>query len=212
MATVQVYNPDLVSRLYDASGTITTGGTAQLVLPQAKTRTSLIIENISAYNMFLEFGAARATAVVTNGVVTSATVTNAGQGYSLPPQIKFLGGLVGSPLNPNTTSYTPTSLPDWSPANNMPSAHCVMTGTAPNKSVSSIVIDSGGSLLNCPPYMLLTNDPLDPFGGCIASATNGILLLANGGSYTANGSVCTPDAISIFCATTGAAFTCKYTL
>lgn len=47
--------------LFDASGAITTGGTAQLILPMAKTRSSLILENTSDTNMLFEFGSARAT-------------------------------------------------------------------------------------------------------------------------------------------------------
>lgn len=196
------------NRLFDASGTITTNNTAQLVLPLSLTRSSLIIENISAVNMFVEFGAARATATLSGGTVSACTVTNAGFGYSRPPSITFLGG---NNIQQAMPTYTLQGLPEWTSPNNFASAHCVMTGAAGAMTISSIVIDNPGSGYAYPPIVLLTNDPLDPYGCAASSATSGILLLANGGSYTSNGSVCTTDQVSIFCATSTSAFVCKYT-
>ncbi len=208
-ALVGIRGQQYADRLFDASGTIATGGTAQLLLPVAKTRTSLIIENISDTNMLVDFGSARATATLTTGSVSSCSVTNVGFGFSRPPKITFLSG---SWDNPNNTipTYALQGLPDWSPPSNVASAHCVMSGSAPNQTIGSIVIDNPGSGYLYPPYVLIENDPLDPFGCAAPSATVGILLLASGGSYTANGSVCTTSQISIFCATSTKAFTCKY--
>lgn len=202
----QVYS----DHLFDASGVIASGGAAQLLLPMAKTRSSLIIENISDTNMFLEFGAARATATLTSGTVTSCSVSNTGFGYSRPPKIIFLAGAWDNP-NQTTPTYSIQGCPCWQTPSNPAQARCVMSGNAPNQFVGSILIDNPGSGYAYPPYVLLVNDPLDPFGVALPSTTVGIELLP-GGSYTANGSVTTTDQISIICATTGKAFTCKYTL
>ena len=84
--------------VYRADGSVTTGGTAQLILPRAAPRSSIIIQNTSTSDtLYLEFGCARATATLTNGAVTSITVTNAGFGFTYPPSVHFLGG--GNPLN-----------------------------------------------------------------------------------------------------------------
>lgn len=197
-------------RLYDASGTIATGGTAQLVLPFAKVRTSLIIENLSDTNMFLEFGSGRATATLTSGVVSSVAVTNAGFGFSRPPKVYFLGGAWDS-QSPIPTS-TVRGNPCGAAPSNVAQATCVMSGSAPNMTIGSITIDNPGSGYVFPPYVLLVNDLLDPFGCAAPSATVGLLLLSSGGSYTSNGSLCTTDQISIFCSGTGKAFTCKFSL
>lgn len=205
----QVYT----DRLFDASGTITTNATAQLVLPVAKIRSSLIIRNNSAVAMYVEFGAARASASLTSGAVSSCAVTNAGFGYSLPPSVTFLGGALGSPGNPQIApSYTLAGLPDWTAPSHPAQAHCVMTGAVGSQTVNSIVIDDPGSGYAYPPYVLLINHPNDPYGCAVPSATSGLLLAASGGSYVADSSICTTDQISIVCATSTSAFTCKFSI
>lgn len=199
--------------VFDASGTITTGGTAQLLLPKAMSRSSLIIENISDTNMLFDFGAARVSATLTSGAVSSCSVVNAGFGYSRPPKVIFLGGALGARGNPMATpTYTLQGLPDWAAPNRPAQAHCVMSGNAPNQTIGSIVMDDPGLGYAYPPYVYLLNDPLDPYGCAAPSATVGVLLLPNGGAYTPNGTVCTTDQISVFCASSGKAFTCKYTI
>ena len=90
--------------------------------------------------MWLEFGPARAKATVTNGVVTSIAVANAGFGYSYAPRIKILGGSIkGDGLN-LSNGYPGTDSPS-----NIATAHCVMTGSAPNMTIASIVVDNGGA-------------------------------------------------------------------
>src|ERR1700685_1015005 len=79
--------------MYDASGTITTGGTPQLVLPEHPLRTSIFLQNISTNVLMVEFGGARATATINAaGAITAINITNAGFGYTQPPRIKFYGG------------------------------------------------------------------------------------------------------------------------
>lgn len=196
--------------MYDASGTITSGGTAQLVLPIALSRSSLVFVNDSDTNMYLEIGGARATASLSSGAVSSCSVTNVGFGYSRPPSVVFLGGTLSN--RASSPTYTGQGLPCWPSPSNPAQARCVMTGSAPNQTVSSITIDNPGSGYAYPPIVMLINDPLDLYGAAVPSAGVGILLLANGGNYTANGSICTTDQISVFCATISKAFTCKYTV
>lgn len=198
------------THFYDASSTITSGGTAQLIVPEARERTSWVFVNNSDTNMFLEFGAARATATLTSGAISSLSVINAGFGYSIAPNIEFFGGAYGTP-----TQITPTSalqgLPDYVSPNNAAKAHCVMAGSAPNMTVSSIVVDNPGSCYAYPPFVLLTNNHTDPFGCAVPSASVGLLQAASGGSYTNNGTICVTDQIAVFCSASGKSFTFKFT-
>lgn len=195
--------------LFDASGTIASGGTAQLLLPRAKSRSSLIIQNISDTNMLIEIGGARATAALSNGTVASCAITNAGMGFTKPPSVMFLGGGYTN-QNQITPTFTLPGCPCWPSPSNPAQAHCLMTGAAGAQTVSSIVIDNPGSGYAYPPYVFLINDPSDPYGSAAPSATSGIELISSGGSYTSNGTICTTDQIAIFCATSSKAFTCKF--
>ena len=200
------------AHLYDASGTIATGGTAQIVLPRQRSRSSFIFVNNSAVNMYLEFGPARAgIPVLSSQTVSSVPVANAGMGYSRVPVIRFYGGAFGFP-NATAPTYTVQGTPDLPSPSHPAMAHCVMTGSAGAMTVSSIVIDDPGVGYLYPPYAYIQNDELDPFGSAVPSVGTGILLLASGGSYTSNGTVCVTDAVSVYCATTGSAFSCKYSL
>jgi hypothetical protein len=78
--------------------------------------------------------------------------------------------------------------------------------------VNSIVIDDPGLNYVKAPYVFLRSSDQDPWGAASPSATNGVLLSPNGGSIFFNGTVMTTDAISIFGATTGQQYTCKYTI
>jgi hypothetical protein len=192
---------------YDASSTIASATAPQLILPRRNSCSHLMVQNISTAAMYLEFGSARAVATITNGQVSAVTVTNPGFGFSLAPTIQFRGG--GANGFPGFIgSSEPLSPPPGDPAQ----AHCVMTGAAPNMSVQSIVIDNPGAGYLFPPYVQILNDPKDP-NGCAdpsQSAGVGILLGAAGGSYYLNGTACPTDALALFCATIGAAFTCKW--
>lgn len=196
--------------LFDRSGTIASGATPQLLLPVQLSRSSLIIQNLSTDNMYVTIGAPPATCALTSGAVSSATVGNAGQGYSIAPTVTFYGG-----QNANRNAYPTYALagtPEYPSPSSVAKAHCVMSGSAPNMTISSIVIDSGGSGYAYPPFVFIKNNSMDPFGFSIPSSTNGILLIASGGSYTSNGSICTTDQIGIVAATMGDAFTCKFSL
>lgn len=200
-------------RLFDVSGAITTGGTPQIILPIAQVRSSLLIENNSTGDIWIEIGPARATATLTNGAVSGCTISNVGFGYSLPPSVHFYGGAFGPKGNPQIApAYSLQGLPDWTNPNNFAKGHCVMSGVAGAMTIASIVIDSPGSGYAYPPFVILTNHPNDPFGCAAPSATVGMRLIANGGNYTSNGTVCTTEQISIYGATTGQNYLCKFSL
>lgn len=200
--------------MYDASGTTT--GSTQLIVPEQRFgRSFFLFENISATDMYLEIGGARATATLTNGVVSSIAITNGGFGFNLPPSVKFYGG--GDPNN--HSAFTP-GLPGYpSPqgtvGNTVKShsakAHAVLTGGV----LTSIVIDDGGAGYVKAPYVFLENHLADPYGCAdpfYGSVNSGILLKAGGGSFTNAGVACTTDAISLYCSAGSAAYSFKFML
>lgn len=189
---------------YDASGTITTGGTPQLILPEHFLRTSFFVQNLSSGSLWVEYGGARAAATLTAGVVTSIAITNAGFGYTMPPSVRFFGG-GDTTQNP---TYKCPGLPGNVSSRRPARAHAVLTGGV----VTSIVIDDGGANYVQAPMVFLQSSQQDPYGAAIPSATNGVLLSSSGGNEFYNGTATTTDAISIFGATTGQGFTCKYTI
>lgn len=193
---------------WDASGTITSGSAAQLILPRTFMRSYFFFQNTSANIMLLEFGSARATATITNGVVTSVAVTNAGFGFSYAPLISFVGG----GTNTQNGRFLVPGIPPYSSPANVATARCIMTGSAPNMTVASIVVDNGGSGYKSAPYVRIQNDQNDPFGCCAPSATIGIQVPPNGGNISYNGTFCLTDSISVFCATSTSTFVCKYAL
>jgi hypothetical protein len=200
--------------IYDASGTISTGGTAQLIIPRVFSRTQFIFVNNSTSVMYLETGGARASAAVstsgaTSGTVTGVTVTNAGFNYSLAPLIIFYAG---GGLNPNNSNFLGPIPPTGDfPAPIRPAqAHCVMTGSAPNMSISSIVIDDPGAGYLYPPYVYIGNNENDPNGAAVPSVGVGMYIAASGGNLILNGTACTTDQWSVFCATTSSSYSCKW--
>ena len=190
--------------MYDASGTITTGGVAQLVLPERMQNVSGFIQNISSGILMIEFGGARASCAVTSGSVSSISMSNAGFGYTIPPTVHFFGG---GDLTKNPTYLAP-GLPGVQGPSRTAKAHALLTGGG----VSAIVIDDPGANYVKAPYVFLQSSEQDPYGAATPSLTNGVILAASGGSVFFNGTAMTTDAISIFGSSTGQPFTCKYTL
>ncbi|MDE2103602.1 MAG: hypothetical protein KGL39_40565 [Patescibacteria group bacterium] len=198
---------------YDYSGTITTGGTAQLILPRVMSRSYLFIQNISDTDMYLGIGPATAIPTVTSGAVASIAVANAGFGYTYPPLVRILGGGAWNPNVAQALSAGLGSSEVVNAATNRAVAHATLTANA----VSAITMDNVGSGYTAAPgapYVYLENDPRDPFGCYLPSATAGILLpKAGAGQFgnpfmMQNSIVCT-DPVSIFCASSSKAFTCK---
>jgi len=204
-------------RAFRADGTITAGGTPQLILPVAQSRSMLMVMNTSSAALFMEHGPARALATVSGGVLTAVTVTNAGFGYTNAPSVEVKGG--AGPFVANSvwsglgmhSAPTPTGLATQgdttAPTYNKPArVHCVLTGGA----VSSVVIDDPGFGYVNPPELIFKNHDNDPFGCAVPSATIGICLPAVNGYYYINGTACWTDAIALYGGTTGQTFVCEY--
>jgi hypothetical protein len=197
--------------MFCADGTITTGGTPQLVLARSQARSYLLIENKSTGNLLVEIGSARAHATLTSGAITSITVDNAGFGFTYPPVIRFDGG-----GNAGNSLYLGLNQPNGEAPNSMltagriATAHAVMSGSAGNLSVASFTIDDPGAGYVIAPYCYVVNSGLDPFGVATPTATVGILLEPGGGAFCMEGTVCTTDAVSIYGATTGQAFVTRW--
>jgi hypothetical protein len=201
--------------VYRADGSVTAlAATGTLVLPEAKSRSYLSIQNISAGNMWVEMGSARATATLTGTSVSSCTVANGGFGFTRPPIVEFYGGgdggngqmvavgLIGWPV-PGMGQISSGRL-QHRPAK----AHCVLTAGV----VTSIVMDDQGLGYVTAPQVFIRNSELDP-NGCAdpAIGSGSGLLLASGQNFFLDGTVCTTDPVAIWGA--GAAtqkFTCLY--
>jgi hypothetical protein len=210
--------------LLDASGTITTGGTAQLVLPQHTTRSHFIFTNNSAFEMYVEFGGARATATLSGATVnTSVTIANSGFGYTKPPLVRFMGGGAPTGLNSGqpgvnwpagvSTAFGPNNgflgstvpFPYWPAPPHPAQGHATLSGG----SVNAIVVDDPGAAYLYAPYVLLLNNDLDPNGAATPAQFTGIYV-PSGAKLEYNGSVCPTQAMAVWCATTSAPFCCKY--
>jgi hypothetical protein len=193
--------------LFTADGSITTGGTAQLVLPQVQSRSLLKLQNTSAGPLWFEFGSARATCAISSGVVSSVTVTNAGFNFTKPPVVTFFGG--GKAGN---GSFLGLNQPGGEGPNSMlgvgrpAKAHAVLTSNA----VSSIVIDDPGAGYAIAPYVFIYNSDLDPYGCAVPSVGAGLLLAANSPPLLIDGTSCHTDPIAVFGATPGQTFLCRW--
>jgi len=204
--------------LFVADSSIVAGNTSQLLLPERKSCSFLVVQNNSSAVLYIEIGGARATVSLTSGALNAFTVTNGGFGYTLPPKVHLLGGgNGGNNLSPGAT------LPTW-PAPGDPGfaaprfgsttarpgkAHAILTTGV----VTSIVVEDPGSGYVTPPYVFLENDILDPNGVAdpyFGSVNSGISIPVSGGNYWSNGTHCTTDAIAIWGGTTGQAFSCRW--
>jgi len=210
MKLVGSSNQQVRTFLYDATLTLT--GSAQLVLGQSQSRSSLILQNLGSNSMAVEFGSARATASLTNGAVSSIAVTNAGFNFTKPPVVRFLGGgqpqtWTGVGQGGLNTSYIGLGQPNAPAPSDIAIAHAVLTADA----VSSIVVDHGGSGYVTAPYVFIENSDLDPNGCAIpALASAGILLATGTGPLAWNGTTAPTDSVSVI-GTSGDVLLCKWT-
>lgn len=196
----------LIDDYFDYSGTILVGGKPQLMLPQRRSCSHLVLANNSAYTMMVQFGVAPGTAVLTNGVVTSVIVNDAGFGFLVPPDVVFYGG--GN--NGDLISQGAT-MPGWPVPSSVAHGRAILgTSSISGSNIASIEIDGGGSGYLVPPFVYIRPARTDPTGVGIPSATVGIPLGANGGSYYINGTACPTTSLSIWCSTTGAPYVCKF--
>ena len=197
------------SPLYDASGSTT--GAAQLVRPMVPSCSHFMIQNLSLTTaMYVEFGSARATATITSGAITAITVTNGGFGFTYPPTVRFAGGGVGNDSRNLGLNQPGGDGPNSALTKGRPAvAHAVLTAGV----VTSIVIDDPGAGYAIAPYVYLQNTTLDPYGAAnpfFGSVTSGVLLLASGGAYYVNGTVCPTDQVSLYCSVASQPFTFKW--
>jgi len=203
---------------YSVSSSIGSATVAQLVLPEHRSRSSLIFSNLSASQMFVEIGAGEATCAISGGVVTSVTVVNGGFNFTKPPIVEFLGGGSGG-----NSTFIGCGQPGYdapgtqSPFGQGPGAVGSKPATAiavlSGSSVASITVLDGGAGYVAAPFVLLRNDPNDP-NGCADPALNsgGGIPVAAKTSLIINGTDCPTSPVAVFCATSGSAtrFSCKW--
>ena len=187
----QTQNDDI----WDFSSTIAMGGTAQIVVPQQPRRTFLQIENISNEILYFGLGPALAHATISGGKVTAVTVDNGGLGYSIPPVVEFLGGLVDGDYQSVPQAGYP-----FKPAQ----AVATISGGA----VTAITVIDGGYGYLVAPRVYLYNG-LPALGGGAMLPANGVgLALVPAGSATYDNGV--PwSAVAVWGATLGSAFVCQ---
>ena len=203
--------------LYDASGTVTSANTPQLILPEHRSRCFLQIENISSSaSAYFEIGAGTATATISGGAVTSVTVKNPGFNYTIAPIIEFFGG--GSECN---STFLGCGQPGYGSPGTSPFGYGA-SDAAGNHPAAAIAILSGGAIQSIQitdpgagyvtaPYVLIRNSPNDPFGCANPGYNSGSgIYLVSAGSVTYNGTFCPTAPVAVYSTTTGAAFTVKW--
>lgn len=194
--------------LYSADGAIADGGegagASTLVLPRAQSRSYLILQNRSLNTMYVEIGGARATAVISGGVVTGFTVVNGGFGYLSPPKVVCIGG---GTYTKNGTASMGATLPDWPSPSDAARGTAVLTGGV----VTSITLDHPGAGYTQAPYVFLENHP-DDAQGCadpnFAGGPFGFQLFAGGELLFQE--QCPTDAVAAYTSTAADAFFCRY--
>ena len=200
-------NQSAFHQIYDASGTLA-ANTPILALPIATSRSFLMIENTGSSTIYADFGGARATAVMTgtgpNQSVASVTVTNAGQGYTYPPRVLFMGGGAQTGEFQNS-SYLGVGLPQEV----SPTRPARATAVLSSGSIASITVDDPGAKYACAPYVWLVNNPNDPNGVATVTGTGGTgaISIPAGGTLVFNGTVCPTCQIVMASATS-----CSYSL
>ena len=194
--------------IYDASGSIASNTLPQLVLPMARGRSMILIQNLSTHSMWFDFGTAKAHCAITSGAVSSVTVDNAGFNFTYPPVVEFLGGgLKGFDGRPNTR-FLGGNVPNYDGPTRPARAHAVLSGS----SIGSIVIDDPGAGYGIAPYVWIHNDVNDPYGATDPSQSsgNGILLASGSAPLILNGTMCPTDPLAVFCGTADSLFTVKW--
>jgi hypothetical protein len=198
-------------RAYRADGSLISNS-PKLILPQATSRSMLSIQNAGTGTLYVEYGCARATATLTNGVVTAITILNPGFGFTRPPHAQFKGGGAG-PTNQFLVALTASGWDGRGQIDNWPTPAGVDTLVTPpiyyrpakakavltSGVVTSFLITDGGAGYINPPEVLLVNDPLDPFGCADPSygGGSGTILYGAGADYW-NGTFCPTDAVAIY--------------
>ena len=191
--------------ILDYSGSITTGGTPQLVLPRWASRSYFFFQNTSTNPLVLEFGSARGLAVVSSGTISSVSVTNGGMGYTFAPKVTLIGGgpsgQVPDGLNAGYVSPTPGGY------DTAMGVQAIVTAAVSGGSLTFSVTYPGSGYIGAP-YVFLTPDPRDPLGAAKPSATVGIAVAA-GATFVQETAYVSPDQVTVYGGTTAQTFVCK---
>lgn len=202
---------------YRLDGTITAGGTPQLISPIAVSRSYLFIQNLGTANMYFEFGTARGVATISGGAVTGVTITNGGFGFTAAPQVSFQGGGPYSPqaqVGPSGAGLPGYAAPAFplTPTGASPYRPAQGVATVSGGVVTGVTITDGGAGYSFAPYVLFSNAYSDRYGcaspyyGSVASG----IFLGSGQSYYVNGTACCTEQIAVYCPTTGQPFTFRW--
>lgn len=158
MKPVGARDQNVQDYLYAADGAIAATNVSQLLLPRAKSRSYLFIQNLSANAMNVEIGSARATASITSGAVTGFTITNGGFGYVKPPRVLCQGG---GPVEGNSGAGLGATLPDWPAPSRPAKGLAVINGSGVVTGIT--LVDPGAGYLQAP-YVQLISDENDAIG------------------------------------------------
>lgn len=204
----------VLHRAYRLDGSITTASVPQLVTPIPVSRSSYLFHNSSSSPMYLEFGSARGIATISNGAVTGVTITNGGFGFLFPPNVSFQGGTGYS--DQVSVGQSGAGLPGYAAPSNAPNNYggrpAQGFATISGGVVTGVTITDGGAGYVFAPYVDFTNRHADRYG-CASpyynSTNSGQIIAANGSDYV-NGTFCTMEQISVWCATAGATYMFKW--
>lgn len=193
---------------YRADGLTLSGSLPQLVLAESLSRSTFFFQNLSDTDMYLEFGSARAHAVLTAGVVTSVVVDNQGFNFSLTPVIECMGGGGQVPAVGVAQPGYPSPQAAYTAAGRPASLRANLVGGK----VTSISIDDPGSGYLAAPFVFIRNQMNDPAGCADPSVNSGSgILLHPSASYSESPTICTTDSVAVFCSAPNKAFTCRWT-
>lgn len=191
--------------LYFADGTITAGGTSQLILPRHRARSYLLIQNKSNAQMWFEFGGARATVAISGGALTTFTITNGGFGYIRPPKVLILGA---GPVDGDAGANVGAGSATWPAPSNIGTAVPTVAGGI----ITGIVASNPGSGYTRVPKVVLESANVDaigcadPFFGSVPSG----ILLNSGAPPLVFAGICPTGPVAVYCPDTSAAFACRY--
>ena len=205
-------NQKRLDRLFRADGTASS--TVKLVLPRSAARSCLILQNTGVTNpLWFDIGSARATATITNGVVTSLTVLNGGFGFLKPPIVTLLGG--GSNNGQFAAALSASGWDGRGQLDQFPVPSGIIKTTTPNTVyrpanvtavltsgvVTSFVINDGGAGYVNAPEVLIANQFNDPFGCADASNSSGQgFYLVAGATLRFDATFCPTEQISVYSA------------
>lgn len=191
----------------DFSGTITSGGAAQILLPQQMGRVAFYFANNSSANLTIQIGPPPVSITLTNGVITAVSVSDNGLGWLFPPTVELLGGVFTGNFNVQPGSPNSLAGGNWPGQPAQIIANAISGGA-----LNGFSIVNGGSGYKVAPTARLVNQwPQGGGGAATPSATAG-MPVAPGAVIFLDSSVCPTSAINVFGGTTSQAFTCKVVL